>query len=308
MIGSHCAAHVGFLRTFLTLVFAMAVLVPAHESAATPNESLANEYYRNGEYTLARIEYERELRANPEDGDLTARLGLTFLRLGDFRSGLMTLENQEDFTHHYLSLFAALRAGMVHRALSEQSSILDLRAPYSSEQREQARLLGGALDLEEADYSGATRYFTLLQREANSTEVREAAGGVLTALRNFEERPSRNPLLAGALSAVLPGSGQVYAAHYVDGVAAFFFNGMFLGSAIVTYDLERRAGSGHVASSIFGLVGLIFYLANVNGAVQSAYRYNNFQVRQFHERVREEYFNMDYVERVSGIEIFRESF
>ena len=287
----------------------MAVLVPTHGNLGAPNDSLANEYYRNGEYTLARIEYERELRARPEDNrELTARLGLTLLRLGDFRSGLMAMENQEDFAHHYLSLFAALRAGMVHRALSEQSAILDLRTSYSAEQREQARLLGGALYLEEADYNGATRYFSLLQREASSTEVRQKAGGVLTALEDYEQRPTRSPLLAGALSAVLPGSGQVYAAHYVDGVAALFFNGMFLGSAIVTYDLEQRAGSGHVASSIFGLVGLIFYLANVNGAVQSAYRYNNYQERQFHQRIREEYFNLDYVEQTSGVEIFRESF
>ncbi|MCB1306879.1 MAG: hypothetical protein KDK30_01805 [Leptospiraceae bacterium] len=272
---------------------------------------LGDYYYFKKEYNLARIEYERQMlqqRRRQEDAsDASARLGLTLMRQDRFQESLWYLSNEDVFAHLYLRMYAAMRSGMIHRALVDQGSILSVRSPFSTEQKDQARLLGGALYLERADYEGAREYFTLLQRESESPEIQKKSGQVLTELEAFEELDRKSAILAGVFSAVLPGSGQIYSEHYADGTVAFFFNTMFLGSAAIMYDLERRADSGHAASAVFGIFGLMFYLSNIGGAYKSAERYNHYQERKFHQEIRDIFFNLDYVERTSGI-TFTETF
>ncbi len=264
-------------------------------------EALGDYYYDREEFDLARIEYERGmLRGGARENEYRAKLGLSLMREHRFRDSLPIMNDGRDFSHLYLSMFASFRAGWAFQGLSKQALILDSNA-FSEEQKDQARLLGGTVYLEEGDYEKSRRYYTQLQRDSNIELVRLKAGELLTALDEYESLDQKSPWLAGTFSAVLPGSGQIYAGHYADGATAFFFNAMFLGSAVVMYDLENRAGSGHVASGIFGVVGLMFYLANVGGAYQTAVRYNVYQERKFHEDIRDSFFHLDYIQKTSGV-------
>lgn len=291
------------LRLGLVLLLAAAGAAAQPVAAESPAE-LGDRFYARGEYDLARIEYERALAAASEADRraLQARIGLVEIRRERYRSAVEALRDSGDFTQLYLKLFAALRLGWQNQALVEADRIERLPGADALG-RGRAQLLLGLVFLDRADYTAARAHYSFLMKDNEADEVRQLSARVLSELDQYQQTPQKSPWFAGSLSAILPGAGQIYSEHYVDGVTAFFFNSMFLGSAAIMYDLEQRANRPHVASAAFGVVGVFFYLANVFGAAQSAQRYNTYQTRLFHQEVRDTFFNVDYVDRTSGIVI-----
>ena len=126
-------------------------------------------------------------------------------------------------------------------------------------------------------------------------------GKVRTDLLEYENLDRKSPWLAGGLAALLPGAGHIYTEHYTDATLSFFWNGVFLGGGAYLYNLENNANVSHAGSIIFGLAGLIFYAANITGAIGSAHRFNYFQERKLQQKIRERYFNLDFIEKQSGL-------
>ena len=98
----------------------------------------------------------------------------------------------------------------------------------------------------------------------------------------------------------MPGSGQAYSGHYADALIAFFVNAVFIAATFTLYDLELSAKRPHYASITMGVLGLGFLCSKTLAVgIQSANRYNNFKERQFHQQIRNDFFNTEYVEKVS---------
>ncbi len=260
-------------------------------------------FYVRGDYVLARLEYERALlspMSEEKEDMLIAKSGLSLLRTDKFRESVLSLRGDRSFSVMYLRMYASFRAGYVERALIDQGKILDSAATQSS-QKGRAKLLGGSVYLDSGDFPEAERYYTQLQKDTEDEIVQRLCGSVLTSMSAYTEISRKNQILAGFFSAVLPGSGQLYAGHTADALSAFFFNSMFIGSASVIYNLENRAGRSHTASGIFGFVALIFYLSNITGAIAAASQTNVYNERKFQSEIREKFFNLDYVQDTSGI-------
>lgn len=79
----------------------------------------------------------------------------------------------------------------------------------------------------------------------------------------------KSPLLAGTMSAVLPGMGQAYTGSWQSGAMAFFLNALFLSTT-----LEFAENDLHAASLASGVVFSITYLGNILNAAESARIYN----------------------------------
>jgi TolA-binding protein/TM2 domain-containing membrane protein YozV len=95
--------------------------------------------------------------------------------------------------------------------------------------------------------------------------VREA----LPLLREYENLPEKSELLAGILSAILPGSGYVYAGRYGDGLTAFLLNGLFIAGTVTAV-----LNDWYPAAGLTGGIGLPFYLGNIYGSANAAKRWN----------------------------------
>jgi tetratricopeptide (TPR) repeat protein len=95
--------------------------------------------------------------------------------------------------------------------------------------------------------------------------VREA----VVQLDRYQELPEKSPVLAGVMSAILPGSGYIYAEHYGDGITAFLINGLFIAGTITAIHQENYAVAG-----IVGGVGVPFYLGNIYGSANAAKKWN----------------------------------
>lgn len=79
----------------------------------------------------------------------------------------------------------------------------------------------------------------------------------------------KSPVLAGTLSAVLPGAGQAYTGSWQSGAMAFVLNALFLSATLELADHDL-----HAASLASGVVFSITYLGNILNAAESAKIYN----------------------------------
>lgn len=93
--------------------------------------------------------------------------------------------------------------------------------------------------------------------------------------------PKKSLTLAAAMSTIIPGSGQIYAERYVDGLISFLFNS-YNAYALIT--LLRKNAS---ASKLFVQVSisLPFYLGNIYGAALAAHKYNKRKEATFYKNL-----------------------
>ena len=81
--------------------------------------------------------------------------------------------------------------------------------------------------------------------------------------------PGRSPGFAMFMSAVIPGSGQMYAGRTHDGIRHLVFNGILIYTVVALIQNEHYPAAGGVA-----LIGIPFYVGNIRGARYSARDYN----------------------------------
>jgi putative component of membrane protein insertase Oxa1/YidC/SpoIIIJ protein YidD len=91
----------------------------------------------------------------------------------------------------------------------------------------------------------------------------EGLGGMMQA------SPRKSPWIAGALSAVIPGSGYAYAGKWGTGLAGLVLNGLFLWTAAEGY---AKGHYGMATTATF--LGAGWYLGGIRGSARAARLYN----------------------------------
>jgi len=89
----------------------------------------------------------------------------------------------------------------------------------------------------------------------------------------------RSPVVAGILSAVIPGLGKVYAGKKKQGLGAFF---PVLSSALLTWEAYNRGGLKDARFWIFGTIFTTFYIGNIWGSI-SAVSIKNQEINRSYE-------------------------
>ena len=86
-------------------------------------------------------------------------------------------------------------------------------------------------------------------------------------LRRYDALPRKSPLLAAALSMVVPGLGRVYLGRWPDGLLSFLLVGTTAALAAQGFYQE---GQGSVRGWILGGVAALLYAGNVYGSAVGA--------------------------------------
>jgi hypothetical protein len=81
--------------------------------------------------------------------------------------------------------------------------------------------------------------------------------------------PYKSDVLAGILSAIIPGTGKLYTENYGDGITAFLLTGVFGYLAYTNFEHDHQTRAW-----IFTILGAGFYAGNVYGSVASAQIFN----------------------------------
>jgi TM2 domain-containing membrane protein YozV len=84
----------------------------------------------------------------------------------------------------------------------------------------------------------------------------------------------RSPFLAGVMSAVIPGSGKMYAGRFWDGLQAF---SMVVAPAYNAYYHFKTKGMKTFEGWLWTSVASWFYLSDIYGSVKATLEYNDMQ-------------------------------
>lgn len=149
---------------------------------------------------------------------------------------------------------------------------------YKQGHWENAIMAGQKGKTPEAQYIVAAAYLQLeepaeaysrLTAIGSGSSVSTDAQAVAATMKKWGVMPQRSPALAGVMSAIIPGSGQVYAGAWSDGLAALLVNAGLIGAG---WQLAQR--DQWFAVGVVGLFELGFYGGNIMSAANNAKRFN----------------------------------
>ena len=239
---------------------------------------VADAFMDEGEYYRAVTEYKRYLIlfADAEKADYAAfRIGLAYFKGEEYGAAARSFQAlREKYPASAYALEAGYLEGMGQWKLKQYDrarttlGVLAERHPKSAYAPRALVVVSLAAldeDKEEASRRAMGRFLERYPQHSGAQSVREAEA----LLERYRERPEKSPALAGLMSAILPGSGYIYAEHYGDGITAFLINGLFIAGTVTAIHNENYAVAG-----IVGGVGVPFYLGNIYGSANAAKKWN----------------------------------
>ena len=166
--------------------------------------------------------------------------------------------------------FAACERLLADRALVAVAAQGLAAAREWRPEAEHVEVLGGlaSLGLGEWDVARA-RFVHALAVPASDSTTRRRIETLASFVEQGPRLPHRSSRLAGTMSAILPGSGQMYAGRGADGLRHLLFN-----AAMILTTISFARGEHVPAAFLTGSLALTFYTGNIRGAAASAKRFN----------------------------------
>jgi len=150
------------------------------------------------------------------------------------------------------------------------------------------------LDVEKSKYEDAhIKYHDIAQNHPDSEVARLSMQLSADVLKGHDVK-RKNPFLAALMSALLPGSGQLYCQHAYDGLQSFLYVGAFAFATYAAYQYDRHCSDHYVHTAIAVSITGLFHIGNIIGAQRTARYYNLKQKENFLNRIRESVFSIDY--------------
>jgi hypothetical protein len=236
----------------------------------------AKHLYEDGRYAWAADEYGRLIRTTPDTQRFSLQLNaidslkLLFLKASrlsgqwerSYKSVKINLPNihsqKQQVAEEYVKLM--LSAGYLEDADKEISRLVHVGPKYMLHK-----------SLLEQNWEEAQEIFLGKSRETYP-EPTDTQYSIL--LQRALHLPHRSPALAAGMSAIVPGSGKLYAGEWKDALLSFFF------VAFSTYESVHAfkiAGPGSYLGYIYGGMAAGFYGGSIYGSYKSAKRFNTRQ-------------------------------
>ena len=269
-------------RCFCLALYSLLSAVPVFAEDAAPIRSFADSLYAEEDYYRAITEYKRLLHLHPADPDAdSARLaiGLSYFRGEKWDAAIDAFRNIEPSDDDpFWSRRAQLLLGESSYRKGNFPDALDTFASY-------ARDPAGDEFAPDARMRAAQCLF--LMGKTPPLLVSDASDPGSDRLGTFSQQmeevpriPHKSPALAGTLSAILPGAGQLYVRRPRDAGISFLLNGSLIALAIIAFDNDEP-----VAGGLISAVEVSWYAGNVYGAVNGAHKFNRSERRRFIDRL-----------------------
>jgi len=229
------------------------ILFPESEKADYASFEIGMAYFKGEEYGAAARSFLAVHQKYPESGYAVQAVYLE-------GSSQWKLKNYD-------------RARVVLESLSEQHP----ESEYAPRSLVVSCLVALDENKAEVSHQALKRFLDRYPGHPGEERVKEAT----VQLDRYQELPEKSPVLAGIMSAILPGSGYIYAEHYGDGITAFIINGLFIAGTVTAINQENYALAG-----IVGGIGVPFYLGNIYGSANAAKKWNLGVRNEVSEKIR----------------------
>ncbi|OGW26800.1 MAG: hypothetical protein A2X56_10480 [Nitrospirae bacterium GWC2_57_13] len=260
------------------LLITMLLIAPSAqggEPSAESIKSFADHLYGAGDYYRAITEYERLLFFYPTHTLSTAaqyQIAMAYLEGGKYTQAIKQLR---DLSNTYagseigrkaqLSLAEAyIRKKDHHLALNMLEEFL---ASYPRDPRADAvRIRTGWVYLQLGEWQQAGAEFRSVPAGSAERRQAEALAGESAGYPGLQKK---SPALAGTLSAVLPGAGQLYVGRPADATTSFLLNSLFIWATVEAFKSDNDVTGGILLFFESG-----WYFGNIYNAMGSAHKYN----------------------------------
>jgi len=254
---------------------------PADEASRLLN--FAGELSNSGDYYRAITEFKRFISYYPKDPRVKdAKLGIgdSYFKAEKWNEAV---EAYRDYLKNYpdgkeaddaiynmaVSFIKMKQMEKVKKLISE----VEEKSP-EGELLNRLKLLMGKSLVQEGHLEDAERE---LAKVGSESESRSESERLAAGIKGAENLKLKSPVLAGFMSAVFPGAGQLYAGRKKDAAFSLVLNGLFTWGAIESFNRDI-----YVAGAILSFFELGWYSGNIYNAISDTYKYNN--------NVRENYF------------------
>jgi tetratricopeptide (TPR) repeat protein len=268
--------------------------VVAQPVAAAEREDLlwefADQLYQEQDFYRALSEYQRFLFLFPNDPrvpEAELRIGRCYRREGKFQkafSHLIRLHNrraEEPAGREALLEMVKIREeqGRYPEAIYWAKQFIERYPDYGDIDTVYLRLAW--LQIDSGKFEEAITTLELLQPESTYyPRVRS----LRQALEQRPETAKKSPAVAGTLSAVLPGSGHLYAGRPGQAASSFLLNALFITGAVLAFQNDSP-----VLGGILVFFELGWYTGGIRSAAQAAREENQRQERKFRKELKQTY-------------------
>jgi tetratricopeptide (TPR) repeat protein len=262
----------------------------AGELPAEKMLSFADHLFEQGDYYRAITEYERVIFFYPDHPQAkTARfqIAYSYFKGEKFDQAIARFRALAgDYRDEELgrkALFMVSEAYYHKRDYGRAADVFTafIEAYPDDPRADAARLKIGWSYLRQGNWMEAAGEF---QKLPAGSPLREQAEGLAEESKNYPDLPKKSPSLAGGLSAVLPGAGQLYVGRPGDAAVSFLLNGVFILATVEAFQHHNNAAGGILLFFESG-----WYLGNVYNAVSSAHKYNRKSEQRFMEDLQNRY-------------------
>lgn len=253
-----------------TLLFILLLIVPLHYAqekqvdfnSQTNIKKFADYLFCDKDYLRAANEYQR-LNAYKKNDTIIFKTGLSYLFIGDYRSSIDNFAGIPFSSSLYKT--SNLEQMKARYLLGDYSG---LRAFYKNNFFDEDTSSGSGKKL--FNFSYLLTDNELPRKEMFIIPFDPSDKEKLSSFYDWKKDPPyKSSVVAGILSAIVPGSGKIYTGDISDGVVSFLVTGIF---AFLAYDNFRA--NHDTRAWIFSGLTAFFYGGNVYGSIAAAQIHN----------------------------------
>jgi len=239
---------------------------------------VADAFMAEREYYRAITEYKKFLILFPESDKTDyalLKIGLAYFHGEEYEASARTLANLREKYPQSIHApearyFEGLDYWKLRRYDHANTALEGVALSYPDSGHAPLALVADAmLALDQDDVNAGRRGIEMLVAAYPDYPASLRAEETLGLLDQYQSLPRKSEFLAGALSAVVPGSGYIYAEHYGDGITAFLINALAIAGTVTAACNENYA-----VAAIAGGIGLPFYFGNIYGSANAARKWN----------------------------------
>lgn len=278
----------GLLSCTLYFVFFSTV----SPSPAVIESAFADALFREGDYLNAAHEYKRLLFLHPDapQSDFIAfRIAASYQNAGQLKNAIRAYQRLIDiYPKSTLVARAKNNIAQCHILSGDRKQGLTSLKRFLTEHEKsdlapRVHFTIGMLHIDKGEWTEASRVWNDVSVTYSESPFAEVSDRLAQIGKNAETLPHRSPTVAGALSVLVPGSGQIYTGQTGDGLYAFVSVAILGGASFYYADQARY----EVAVPV-GILGAFFYGNSIYQSIQTARAFNLQQERLFRSRLQQE--------------------
>lgn len=279
------------MKTFLS-VSALIFLCVLPMRASASGSDFADSLFQEGDYLNAAHEYKRILFLYPDTVHIdfiAFRVAASYQNAGQLEKAMRAYQFLIDtYPDSPLVERSTNNIAQCHILLGDKERGIAALENFLTEHKRSdlaplAQFTIGMVHIEKNEWVEASRIWNDVSSADPQSLLGEVSARLAGIVANVDILPRRSPTVAGVLSALVPGSGQIYSGRRVDGFYTFMSVAV-LGSASVYYTREERY---EVAIPVAAL-GLLLYGNNIYQGIQAAETFNLQHEVYFRNQIQQE--------------------